>query len=98
VTGFLRFSRRVGNTLSAPVISFADDAIGTKYNDLEIAFDATHVVNRATVTGLDNKTATDNDLSSQATYFVQAQDITNSLLHQQGEIDGGSRLPHSGHP
>jgi len=88
--GVFTFQPRIGNTLSSPVITFADDGVGTKYNDLEIAFDASNVVNRATVTALDNTTATDNDLTSQATYFVQATDITNSLLHQQGEIDAAA--------
>jgi len=88
--GVFTFQPRVGNTLSAPVITFADNGLATKYNDLEIAFDATGVVNRATVTALDSTTATDNDLTSQAAYFVQATDITNSLLHQQGEIDAAA--------
>jgi len=85
--GVFTFQPRIGNTLSAPVITFNDTGTGAKYNDLEIAFDASHVVNRATVTGLDNKTATSNDLSSQATYFVQTIDIGSSLLHVQGQID-----------
>jgi len=85
--GVFTFEPRIGNTLSAPIITFNDTGTGAKYNDLEIAFDASHVVNRATVTGLDDKTATSNDLSSQATYFVQAVNITNSLLHVQGQID-----------
>jgi hypothetical protein len=47
-------------------------------------------VNRATVTGLDGDTATDDDLASQAEYFVQARDIGQSLLHEQGQIDAAA--------
>jgi hypothetical protein len=85
--GDLTFQPRIGQTLSAPVISFTDDGTGAEYDDLTIAFDADEVVNRAYVEALDGKTATDTDAASIAKYFVQSQSITNSLLHQQGEVD-----------
>ena len=85
--GDLTFQPRIGQTLSAPVISFKDDGTDAEYDDLTIAFDADEVVNRAYVEALDGKTATDTDAASIAKYFVQSQSITNSLLHQQGEVD-----------
>ena len=85
--GDLTFQPRIGTTLSAPVISFKDDGTGAEYDDLTIAFDADEVVNRAYVEALDGKTATDTDAASIAKYFVQSQSITNSLLHEQGEVD-----------
>jgi hypothetical protein len=85
--GDLTFQPRIGTTLSAPLISFKDDGTGAEYDDLTIAFDADEVVNRAYVEALDGKTATDTDAASIAKYFVQSQSITNSLLHQQGEVD-----------
>lgn len=86
-SGVLTFEPRIGSTLSAPVISFKDDGTGAKYQNLEVEFDADNVVNRAYVEALDGKTATDSDPASISTYFTQSKSITNSLLHQQGEID-----------
>ncbi len=65
----------------------ADDNTNTPYDNVEIEFDADGVLNRAYVQALDGKNALAEDLSSQATYFIQSQSITNSLLHLQGEID-----------
>ena len=96
--GVFTFQPRIGQTLSGPVITFNDTGTGAKYNDLEIAFDASHVVNRAVVTALDDKTATSDDLSSQATYFVQATDIGNSLLHVQSQIDAAAAYLIEGTP
>jgi hypothetical protein len=81
------FQERIGTTLSAPVVEFDDQNTHLAYNDLEIEFDASHVVNRASVTSLDGDTGTDNDLASQTTYFIQTRAITSSLLHDQGELD-----------
>jgi hypothetical protein len=85
--GVLTFQNRIGATLSGSVITFADDGTAAKYDEVEVEFDADGVINRAYVEALDGKTATDQDLTSQATYFIQSRSITNSLLHQQGEID-----------
>jgi hypothetical protein len=86
-TGVFTFQERIGTTLSAPVVEFDDQNTHLAYNDLEIEFDASHVVNRASVTSLDGDTGTDNDLASQTTYFIQTRAITSSLLHDQGELD-----------
>lgn len=85
--GTITFQERIGNTLSGPVLSFKDDGTGAKYEALEIEFDADNVVNRAYVAGLNNNEATDTDTGSIAKYFTQSTSITNSLLHQQTEID-----------
>jgi len=85
--GVLTFQPRIGATLSSPVIVFSDQGTNTKYDEVEIEFDADGVLNRAYVQALDGKNATAEDLTSQATYFIQSQSITNSLLHDQGEID-----------
>ena len=85
--GVLTFQPRIGATLSSPVIVFADDGTNTPYDAVDIEFDADGVINRAYVQALDGKTATAEDLSSQGTYFIQSQSLTNSLLHLQGEVD-----------
>jgi hypothetical protein len=85
--GVLTFQDRIGNTLSASVADFHDDGTNYKYNGVGISFEADAVVNRVVVTALDGKTATATDAGSIATYFIQTNSITNSLLHVQGEID-----------
>jgi hypothetical protein len=85
--GVFTFQPRIGATLSGSVITFADDNTNTPYDNVEIEFDADGVLNRAYVQALDGKNALAEDLSSQATYFIQSQSITNSLLHNQTEID-----------
>jgi hypothetical protein len=84
--GVLTFQNRIGTTLSSPVAEFSDQGTNYKYRNVAIQFDARQVVNRSTVTGLDGVTATDQDLASQTTYFVQTRDISNSLLHVAGQI------------
>jgi hypothetical protein len=85
--GVLTFQDRIGNTLSASVADFHDDGTNYKYSGVGISFEADSVVNRAVVTGLNGNTATASDLTSIATYFIQTDSITNSLLHEQGSID-----------
>ena len=85
--GVLTFQDRIGATLSASVADFHDDGTEYKYNGVGISFEADSVVNRAVVTGLNGNTATASDLASVATYFIQTDSITNSLLHEQGSID-----------
>jgi hypothetical protein len=85
--GAITFQERIGNTLSGPVISFTDDGTGAKYEDLQVEFDADNVVNRAYVEGLDGDNSTDSDAASIAQYFTQSVSITNSLLHEQTQID-----------
>jgi hypothetical protein len=78
--GVLTFTPRVGTTLSAPVVAFVDDGVGVPYDGLGITFEADAVINRVYIENLDGHNATANDLASQATYFVQTNSITNSLL------------------
>jgi len=85
--GTITFQNRIGNTLSAPVISFKDDGTGAKYDEVEVEFDADNVINRAYVRGLDGTEATDTDAGSISKYFTQSYSITNSLLHEQTSID-----------
>ena len=85
--GTITFQNRIGNTLSSPVLAFADDGVGAKYEALEVEFDADNVVNRAYVGALDGKEATDTDAGSISKYFIQSKSINNSLLHIQGEVD-----------
>ena len=89
-SGTLTFQNRIGNTLSAPVAEFHDDGTNYKYDRVGITFEADQVVNRAYVEGLDGTNATDTDATSIATYFIQTESITNSLLHVQGQIDAAA--------
>ena len=84
--GVLTFQDRIGQTLSSPVADFHDDGTEYKYNGVGISFEADSVVNRAVVTGLNGTTATATDAGSIATYFIQTNSITNSLLHEAGAI------------
>ena len=84
--GVLKTQNRIGNTLSSPTISFGDDGIRAKYVDIEVEFDADNVINRSVVTGLNGTTTTDSDATSIAEYFTQNLSITNSLLHEAGQI------------
>jgi len=85
--GVLTFQNRIGNTLSASIADFHDDGTNYKYRGVGISFEADSVVNRAVVTGLDGTTATATDAGSIAQYFIQTDSITNSLLHEQTDID-----------
>jgi hypothetical protein len=96
--GVLTFQNRIGATLSGSVVDFSDGGTDTPYDTVGITFEADQVVNRATVTALDGKTATDEDLTSIATYFIQTTSITNSLLADQGEIDTAAAYLLSGEP
>jgi hypothetical protein len=83
--GNFTFQPRIGNTLSAPVISFHDngDAGTAGYDQLGIAFDSDQVVNRATVQILHSPSTPQvaEDLASQAKYLIQTTAITGSLLY-----------------
>ena len=78
--GVLTFTPRVGTTLSAPVVSFVDNGLGVPYDGLGITFEADAVTNRVYIENLGTTNETADDLASQATYFVQTNSITNSLL------------------
>jgi hypothetical protein len=98
--GVLTFQNRIGQTLSNSAADFHDDgAPGTlKFTGVGISFEADQVINRAVVTGLDDKTATAVDAGSIATYFIQTNSIGNSLLHIQGEIDDAADYLLNGQP
>jgi len=85
-SGVLTFQNRIGNTLSAPVAEFKDDGTNFKYDGVGISFEADSVVNRAVVSGLSGSSHTATDPASIATYFIQTVSITNSLLHNAGQI------------
>jgi hypothetical protein len=82
--GVLTFQNRIGATLSSAVADFHDDGTGLKYDRVGITFEADSVVNRAVVQNLDGSSATDSDPTSIATYFIQTESITNSLLESTG--------------
>jgi hypothetical protein len=86
-SGDITFQPRIGATLSGSVADFHDDGTAIPYFGLGISFEADAVINRSVVTGLNGNTATDEDLTSIATYFIQTSSITNSLLHEQDQID-----------
>lgn len=84
--GKLTFQNRVGATLSASVADFHDDGTNIPYNGVGISFEADAVINRTVVTGLNGTSATDENATSIATYFIQTTSITNSLLHDATQI------------
>ena len=84
--GYLTFQPRIGATTSGPVISFADDdPLLAKYQNLQTVFDSSNVVNYAAVqrAGAPAPEVAE-DLSSQATYFIQSENINDSLLSTDG--------------
>jgi len=85
--GVFTFQNRIGNTISASVADFHDDGTNIPYFGLGISFEADAVINRSVVTGLNGNTATVEETASITTYFIQTSSITNSLLHEQGDID-----------
>ena len=96
--GELTFQNRIGNTLSGSVITFTDNGSGAKFDEVSVEFDADGVINRSYVQALNNNTATAEDLTSQATYFIQSRSITNSLLHDATEISNLATYLISGEP
>jgi hypothetical protein len=88
--GVLTFQERIGNTLSAPVAAFKDDGTGYKFDGVGISFEADSVVNRAVVSGLSGSSHTATDPASIATYFIQTTSITDSLLHNAGQIQAAA--------
>ena len=84
--GVFTFQNRIGNTVSASKADFHDDGTNYKYDGVGITFEADSVINRAVVTGLDGTSYTASNAGSIATYFIQTESITNSLLHDATEI------------
>lgn len=97
-SGVLTFQQRIGATLSGSVADFHDDGTAIPYDELGITFEADAVVNRAYVEGLDGTSATADDATSQATYFIQTDSITNSLLHDATEIQDAADYLLDGEP
>lgn len=96
--GVLTFQPRIGQTLSGSVADFHDDGTAIPYDELGITFEADAVVNRTLIEGLNGTTATADDATSQATYFIQTDSITNSLLHDATEIAAAATYLLDGEP
>jgi hypothetical protein len=79
--GVFTFQDRVGDTLSASAADFHDDGTNIPYDNVGISFEANQVVNRASVALPTGNPEIAEDLTSQATYFIQTTAITDSLLH-----------------
>ena len=90
--GVLTFTPRVGQTLSASVADFHDDGTEIPFDALGITFEADAVTNRVYIENLGGSSATANDLGSQATFFVQTNSITNSLLDDSELADASTYL------
>jgi hypothetical protein len=90
--GVLTFTPRVSQTLSGSVADFHDDGTGIPYDGLGITFEADAVTNRVYIENLDGHSATANDLTSQAAFFVQTNSITNSLLDDSEVSDAATYL------
>jgi hypothetical protein len=88
--GTFTFQDRIGTTLSAPIATFHDDGTNIPYDQVGISFEANQVVNRATVNRPDGSgpgpgggttPQVAEDLTSQATYFIQTTAISDALVH-----------------
>jgi hypothetical protein len=80
--GVFTFQDRIGNTLSASSADFHDDGTAIPYDNVGISFEANQVINRASVThaGATSPEIAE-DLTSQATYFIQTTAISDALVH-----------------
>jgi hypothetical protein len=80
--GVFTFQDRVGDTLSASAADFHDDGTAIPYDNVGISFEANQVINRASVThaGASSPEIAE-DLTSQATYFIQTTAISDALVH-----------------
>ena len=80
--GVFTFQDRIGNTLSASAADFHDDGTAIPYDNVGISFEANQVINRASVThaGASSPEIAE-DLTSQATYFIQTTAISDALVH-----------------
>ena len=80
--GVFTFQDRVGETLSASAADFHDDGTAIPYDNVGISFEANQVINRASVqhAGASSPEIAE-DLTSQATYFIQTTAIGDALVH-----------------
>ena len=80
--GTFTFQDRIGDTLSASVADFHDDGTNIPYDNVGISFEANQVINRAAVQHAGASTPEiAEDLTSQATYFIQTTAISDALVH-----------------
>jgi hypothetical protein len=80
--GVFTFQDRIGNTLSASSADFHDDGTAIPFDNVGISFEANQVINRASVTHAGASTPEiAEDLTSQATYFIQTTAISDALVH-----------------
>jgi hypothetical protein len=80
--GVFTFQDRIGNTLSASAADFHDDGTAIPYDNVGISFEANQVINRASVQHAGASTPEiAEDLTSQATYFIQTTAIGDALVH-----------------
>jgi hypothetical protein len=79
--GVFTFQDRIGTTLSASVADFHDNGTAIPYDQVGISFEANQVVNRASVTHAGGAPEVAEDLTSQATYFIQTTSISDALVH-----------------
>jgi hypothetical protein len=80
--GVFTFQDRIGNTLSASSADFHDDGTNIPYDNVGISFEANQVINRAAVQHAGASTPEiAEDLTSQATYFIQTTAISDALVH-----------------
>jgi hypothetical protein len=84
--GVLTFQDRIGSTLDPVSVDFDDTNTATPFSNVGITFEADQVVNRVYLQGLNGTSSTDSDTASIATYFIQTESITNSLLHDATQI------------
>ena len=82
--GVLVSQDRIGNTLSAPVVTLCDNTSHTthaRYNELGITFKAEDIINRVAITPAGGSQQVANDTGSQTEYLIKALYIDDSLLH-----------------
>jgi hypothetical protein len=83
--GDLVFESRIGITLAAATVTFADDGTDTPYREVFVDFTVESVLNRVTVERDGGTAQTATDPASIALYFTQAETISNSLLSSDGQ-------------
>ena len=76
----LVFQPRITSTFFTAAAKFKDDGTGVPYKDLDIDYDSTDVVNRASITRVGGVSQVASNAASIARYYTQAQNETDSLL------------------
>ena len=77
---YLVFEKRIGQTLSAPTVTFADVGVGLPYNVLSIDYSADDVINRVAIKRIGGTEQTAQDTTSISTYFAQEYSDTANLV------------------